>query len=56
MDTMEFGHGSIIKLMLRIFIRYAEIDWKVVCIVPVYNWRGDMNEFDNYRGVSVLNM
>ena len=56
-------NGGICKIdwLLRIFNRCMESGvvlegWKVACIVPVYERKGDRRDCANYRGISILNI
>ena len=31
-------------------------DWKAVCIISIYKGKGNIREYANYRGISILNM
>jgi hypothetical protein len=50
---------SLIPVLTKLFnlciaSNYVPLDWKSACVTPLYKNKGDKNDINNYRGISVL--
>ena len=62
-EMLKEGGVTVLEWLARLFnipvclmLSIVKVDWVIACMVPLYKGKGDMYEFSNFRGISLLSV
>ena len=60
-EMLKKGGVTVLEWLVRVFnvcfmLSIVPVGWVIACMVPLYKGKGDVHEFSNFRGISLLSV
>ena len=60
-EMLNEGDVTVLEWLVRVFnicfmLSAVPVDWVIACMVPLHKGKGDVHEFSNFRGTSLLSV
>ena len=60
-EMLKEGGMTVLEWLVRVFnicfmLSIVPVDWVIACMVPLYKGKGDVHEYSNFTGISLLSV